>query len=157
MEKIEGGRRGLDNRSLKGATTGFLTEKRRKFLKTEVEKRKEEFGEGNTNQYNMRIKERSRQAVRDLALVAYGMPEKDVREVFDVEDMDLLIRWVVLKLGRDKTRQGIYFRVLLQAIEGALNYTADEHLERVEIGVSLHSYAWETRTGPVVPDDFKSE
>ncbi|WP_342770466.1 MULTISPECIES: hypothetical protein [unclassified Methanoculleus] len=149
--------RSLENRPLKGETTGFLTEKRRKFLKTPVEERKDAFGEGNTNQYNMRIKERAKQAVRDLALVAYGMPEKEVREIFDVEDMDLLLRWVVLKIGRDKTPRAVYFRALLQAIEGALNYTADEHLERVNIEVSLRPYLSETLIGQVVPPDFIPE
>jgi len=139
MELTGGKRRGLENRPLKGETTGFLTEKRRKFLKTEIGKRKGEFGDGNTNQYSMRIKDRARQAAKDLALVAYGLPAEDIKDIFDPDVMDYLLYIVASKLGREVSTMGPFYQILLNAVEAGMNADAHKRREWMNIQVTMSS------------------
>jgi len=144
-------RRGLENRPLKGETSGFLTEKRRKFLKLEPEMRKEEFGDGNTNQYKMRIKDRARQAVKYLARVAYGLPKEDLQDIFDPDVMDYLLYITVSKLGRNVSTMGPFYQILLNAIQEGVNADAHKRKEWVDIQVTMSSVKMQRYGGALDP------
>lgn len=120
-------------------TKGFLTDKRREFLKLEPEARKEEFGENNARQYRNQIKERARQAVKDLALVASGLSEEDIRDIFDPDVMDYLLYFTVSKIGREVSTMGPFYQILLNSIRVGMDADASERKEWMNIQVTMSS------------------
>ena len=69
----------------------------------------------------MKIKDQSKQALEDLILVAKTCTEKNVRDIFSLEDMAALNGAVLFKIGRDETNGGVYYSRLIHSIKDTMN------------------------------------
>ena len=107
-------------------TKGFLTEKRREYLRLPPEEREKKYPISTRTQNDFIIKRKAKQALQDLILVASAYTEKRNHEIFTIEDMKSLLSAVIYKIGRETVEgEGPYYHLLINTIIDTLNRDPD--------------------------------
>jgi hypothetical protein len=120
----------------KTTVSGCLSDNQRDFLLTPPGERIKKFGDDNTvRSYDRRIKKRIRQCVKDLALIAYALDEKNLEKYFEVREMSYLLKIITAKIGRNQTQFGPYYQLLIDAVRGGINTNMSTTKEVIEIHV----------------------
>ena len=98
--------------------SGILTEDLKLFLMTPIDERSSAKGGVNLKKgKDKKIRDKGRQALKDLILISCGTNKKQNQEIFSNEDVANLLRAILHKQGFEKTDYGDYYSILVKAIE----------------------------------------
>jgi len=119
----------------------IFTDRLEEYITTPPAERKDKYGANQIRQNDYKLKKYAKAALKNLGLIAAGYEEKRVREIFDVEVMEFLLKAVIPKIGHDRGGFGRYYNVLIHAIAEAANSNMCGDREIIEVDVKTHPLA----------------
>ncbi len=139
---------------------GFLTEKRRQYLKMTEEEKNSEYTPEQRHQMDLAIRRHASQAIKDLVLVAKTVKKKDAERIFDIEGVRFLIRAILLQRSHDGLKEWggkkLFYQEFLDDIKLIMSETERRHTgQKFELNYGPSGYGSSSRLKSI--DEYLKE